>query len=751
MLKKKGEQERMKLKRISAVILFATALLMLTAIPLPARAAKGTRTDDLILYYYANVESAYAALKAGSIDMVGYEITADLFTDATNDANIVVGAVADSGYYEFDLNNNLTMKTYPGVESPTHYQGFRQAIAWLTDKDFIVNEICGGFAERIDQMIAAPYKGWANMSYWYPNYPYEYDPAQAAAALDAAGFVEGSTPNPDYDPAFPGSAEYIRTYPVGHSKAGQDLDPLEIVIRTDDIRRFEAGRLLAGNLKKHGIPLNPTEGDIGTIYDKVFGDFNYHIYTGGWSVGRFPALSLYGTYHSDFTYPYGANYVTGNGTYPRLDEYLENANYATSYSEAVSNTKIAAGYMTELCVNVPLWSSRSYWAWRKNLLGVVNMEGSGPENGYTFMNAYRDDTPSGGPIRYGPKSAPNAMNVVYSSWYYDYQNLDRMTLYGGVDVPPYDLSIDQPGFVQYWETTTWDDGGETKTKLIQRFRTDAYFVEPVTGNQKANVNTSHYFFSAWYDYQVEDSWWFSSFSDVHHIDIVNSTTVEIYFDTYSYWNTYYASGPIMPMDTWAQHSELVQKKSEVFVEGVNLTTPGIVGLAGGHNGRGPVWIESITGLTMFTDYNIVKGDLEIFQNLTDGTAITVDYWAPGDAKGYTPANIAWQTIFEGAGMYYATSFTATVGGSLTLKKNPFYFMETPLLGEIDFVRKPNGAYKVDIFDLVIAAGAFGSQGTGVPSSNWWAGADIAPEGGVVDIFDQVTVTGHWDEEYDIPS
>jgi hypothetical protein len=76
-------------------------------------------------------------------------------------------------------------------------------------------------------------------------------------------------------------------------------------------------------------------------------------------------------------------------------------------------------------------------------------------------------------------------------------------------------------------------------------------------------------------------------------------------------------------------------------------------------------------------------------------------------------------------------------------------MVTPLLGDIDFSKKPSGNYKVDIFDLALAGGAFGSQGTGVPSSNWFPGADLAPNPGVVDIFDLVTVTGvNWDKEFD---
>ncbi|MFQ6068229.1 MAG: ABC transporter substrate-binding protein, partial [Candidatus Bathyarchaeia archaeon] len=151
----------MKLRRASAAILFATVLLMMLALPLPSvKAQKGPRSDTLIIRYFSDVESAYAALQVGQIDLVGYEITADLVANAMANPNIVVGGVEDSGMYEFDLNNNHTIRAYPGVPSPTHYRDFRQAIAFLTDKDYIITEIIGGFATRIDQPIAAPYYGW---------------------------------------------------------------------------------------------------------------------------------------------------------------------------------------------------------------------------------------------------------------------------------------------------------------------------------------------------------------------------------------------------------------------------------------------------------------------------------------------------------------------------------------------------------------------------------------------------------------
>jgi hypothetical protein len=744
----------MKMSRVSIAILFASILLMMAAFP-SATAIKGPREDDLSLTFYATQEAAYTALSVGEIDFVMFDLTSAQADNAFTNPNIVTANVPDSGFYEFDLNNNYSTMDQPNFRNVGNFSEWRQACAYLSDKDYYVGTLLGGKAARIDQMIAAPYYGWANASMSYPTYPYEYNPAAAKALLEAT-FPPGATPNTNHDPLEPLSSPVLLTYPVGHEKAGQDVDAALFKIRNEHTARRESGRGVADWMDLFGMPAARQEGPSSVLYPIVMQDFNYHFYTGGWSVGRFPPLSLYGLYHSINAFPGGSNYVTGgrfpfvgdNATdpalyrvHPKLDAYLYDCNYATSYAQAVTSCKLAAGYMTELCVNVPLWSVASYWGWSRDLLGMVNMQGDDLENGYTFMNAYRAD---GNPIRMGTINFPTSVNIVYSSWVYDYNVLDRMNLYGGVDVPGYNVAADQAGFVTDWTTTTWDGG--TKTLVQMDLREDAYFAAPVSGDQGENVNASHLFWNAWLSFQVGDAWDSTSFIDLHHIDIVGTYSYEIYFNTLSYWNTYYCQGAIRPMDLWmAQGPNFINQTVETFT---GFDGPGVIGLT-----NDPIWIDYVeangtTMLTEFTDYNIVLGDLEMLTD-QDGN-IEVSYWyiaTPTALRGTYPGSIAWETSFEGAGPYYCTAFDIAVGA--TLKRNPFYYMVRPLLGEIDFVKKPNGNYKIDVFDLALAGGAAFSQGTGVPSSNWFPGADLAPNGGNVDLFDIVTVTGvNWDSEFD---
>jgi hypothetical protein len=329
---------------------------------------------------------------------------------------------------------------------------------------------------------------------------------------------------------------------------------------------------------------------------------------------------------------------------------------------------------------------------------------------------------------------------------YDFNVLDRINLYGGVDVPGYNVAADQAGFVEDFETTVWDDGGENKTLVRMTFRDDAYFAKPVSGDQGENVNASHYFFNSWLSYQLGDAWESTGFFDLHHIDVTGTYSFEIYFNTLSYWNTYYAQGMLKPMDSYlAFGPDYINQTVETFVD---PTTPGVIGLA-----NEAIWIDYVefdgAPLTMFTDYNIVLGDLTILTAQGTGTLEVSYRYVPDPTalRGQTVGDLAWQVAFEGAGPYFCTAYDITIGA--TFKRNPFYYMVTPLLGEIDFVKKGSGNYKVDIFDLALAGGAYGGNGTGVPTSNWFPGADLAPVPGLVDIFDLGTVTGaNWETEFD---
>jgi hypothetical protein len=615
-----------------------------------------------------------------------------------------------------------------------------------------VDEFCEGFATRIDQPIAAPAHFWMNHSYTGANYPYPYDPAAASALLDASGWLQGATPNPYYDPLYPGSTPNLRTYPLGHETAGANVDPVVTYVRTDDPRRLQAGRHLYGNMRKIGIPVDAREGTSSYTYDPVMGLMDYHIYTGGWSLGLFPTFPYFG-YHTDYYLPYGSNYVTGyqadNSTpaHPALDPLLYNIYYADTFTQALSNCQLAMGLFIELAVNIPLFSARSFWAYSTALLGAVNMDSYSFENDYFFMNVYKVD---GSPIRWGVISPPNGFNVLLADWTYDAQCLDRVYHYARYDRPPYNIATDQPGWVLDWLTGTWIDNGAIKTKHYKRFRSDNYFVD-TSGNQLANVDADEYLFSCYFIYAAGIDcmdWW--TVKDIKYFNKVNATFVEIYYDARSYWLYTSASPPLLPRSLFQNVSyDLTRHRVDTFIVGTNLTSPGFL-----HLDR-PVWITSITSsssgvLKEWVDYHWELGDWYINTTLAPGEVITVDWLQIGHWGDIALGGNQAMDVTVGCGLYYMTGFHYGAGGNMTVKRNPYYWMEMPVLGEIDFRWEEGGYYEVTIFDIVKAAGAYDSQGTAVPDDNWFPGADLVPPGGVIDIFDIVTIAGKYGQTFGAP-
>lgn len=686
-----------------------------------------TRIEELKIFFYGSQRAAYLALKTGDIDFMAFGLTDDQYADAVTDPNIVIAPRVGTAMFQFDINNNYTINTYPGVISPTSSKEFRQALARLTDKNYIVEVVLEGHAERIDVPVSAAVKGWWNESATGVNYPYGYDPTVAVTILDEAGFQ-------DYDD------NGIRNYPLDWpTKPGEDLDPIIFYARKDSAPRFAAAKLLRDAMLSIDIPVDFRPQTFAGVYDPVFKSRDYHIYTGAWGVGRFPTY-LYFLYHSNFWFPVGPNYVAPPGMYPELDVLLEGIYFAASFDEAIANCKKALGIFVENVITIPLWNFKYYYAYRKGLQGIVSMDAYGIDNSYTFLNAYKVGE---SPIRMGLIHPPIRLNPLYTSDYYGWQVLDRIYT-GLLSNAPYDVARDQPWVAQDWDVSTWidPDAGEEKTKLIFWFRKDSYFSDGV------QFTAEDYAFSMWYIYAFPDAWNWDAAMDIHHIELKDFNDdgwkeAEVYMDKLSFWTLYAPTYPLLPKHRWLR-APLTTTDTPI-TESHTVTTPDKVPLSGK-----PVWIESVHSPTLgrdlvrFTEWNWVKGKLEILADL--GTVnIEVIYWAAGDARGYTPSDLPWKEILIGNGIYKLIDLQPGVGGWAVFERNSYSTIDVPL-GEVDFywhwqdTTKPRGGnYRIDHNDLELVHAAYGSTGDGIPDPTWFPGADLFPLSGLIDDFDLAVV------------
>ena len=658
-----------------SVLVLSTCIIPAFKIGNVAMANLSCAKSDFIFQYYDGIDSAYNALKAGTIDILDFPLKYEMLPDALNDPNLKVVPVVDSRMYLFDLNNNYTIADYPGVKSPLHELKFRQAIAFAIDKDYIIENFWYNMAERIDQPLPSIFSNWMNETYMEAGYPYEYNLTRAAQLLDELGFI---------DTDGNGWRNYPADWP-GASNADFTQYPLKVFIRSDHTQRLSSGRYLVQQLESIGIKCNCVEGSSSVVAPPVIEEKNYHIYTAGWRI-VYPNAPFF-LYHSDNWYPWGPNYVTGMNennlpNYPQLDELLEEMYLASSFESSREKLKTALGFMVENCITVPYVTEIDYYAHRIEVQGTIytNVSDYWPNfdnavlNKYNLLSAYKND---GTPVVIGTYYVPEQLNVIESLYRSEvltlamfYENLIYFALENPTNHQPW---------LAAWNIDSWYDNesDENKTKITFYLTNTSYWIRPVTGEVLGEMTALDFEFTTWYNYQWPEAAHYFDAAYVHHIEVLDNYTVEVYMNISSVWSLFDLNYPIIPKQVWTSFQQLAELKTSVFIEGINVTTPGYLNLTYQDIGA-PVTVESVMAdgnpLTKYEDYNIEMGKIKIYKDLAPGTVLNVTYYARGNPDGAFPGDLPWQDILVGNGPFYITELVDPFnpGGYIYFKANPYY-------------------------------------------------------------------------------
>jgi ABC-type transport system substrate-binding protein len=512
---------------------------------------RGPRMDSLYIKYYNSSNDVYDALKNGEVDLTDAGLNQAQMEEVFNDPNIQA-AISPTGIREFDFNNNDTTPTYRNYKNPTAYKEFRQGIACLVDKDYIVDNLCN-YSYRIDTPISRPVNDWWvdwSVSQYdsygdlLGNYPYEYNLELAAHYFDLSGFVQGNTTNPYYNGEISGSARYLRINPA----TGEDMAPLIFYIRNDDPPRLEAGRILRDNLRMMGIPVNATEANFSTCRTKVMNERDYHIYTGGWSSGTLSVLSLYS---SEYIYLGGANYPQfRNATY---DYWVEKALFPSDLDLAKEAALACQKILIEQATCVWLYTPSQVMGYR-NIYGVVNARGGSIDNQWTFLKALDDSKTE---ICYGLRSPPSSLNVI-TNYLLGYSQDDCLNLMYDtlLSYCPYDKTPgnvyeegdrggSMPWLAKDWELGRWEspyNSSESLTKLT------FYLREGIKWHDGVELTSSDVKFTIEYIKNLGSlSSLYYLVSDVHHVTTPNPYTVVVYENVSNIWTLdYIGTLPILP-------------------------------------------------------------------------------------------------------------------------------------------------------------------------------------------------------------
>jgi len=519
----------------------------------------GPRVDSvLVKLYEGNVTRLQQDLEIGETDIADWELSQEYiekWSQAPYNATIEVAEYPISGMHELDINNNGTIVYYPNWRSPTSYPEFRHAIAHLVDKTRIVAEILEGHGIE----MPAPVMPWLEEWFNPVTDPHSYNPEEAATLLDAAGFVKGSTPNPNYDSTRAGSARFWRVYPPDHEKAGQDIDELLFYVRTDKPERNATAFLIQKELLNIGLPvrmIGPVR--IQEFLDKIWIYRDFHLYTGAWSLDPEPDY-LYTLYHSSNYWPMQSSPNFNNVNDSELNHWLEILIDALDKNIAKTACFEAQRRLAEIVGVIPLWCPTSTKAYRRTSerapsgwTGLVNQKNFGVDSEMTFLNIHRIDIERGGIVKYGLSSYIDKLNPIDPQMMGDSVILSK--LYNSMlQRNPHNLSL-EPCLAQSFDSGTWlnAESGRNCCKLTFHLRNDAYWHDGEHFTSEDVEFTINYLrqYGEW-----PAPWIYYLVSDIHHVDVSDPNTITLYIDVPGYWPLYTLGElPIIPKHIWEDMS-----------------------------------------------------------------------------------------------------------------------------------------------------------------------------------------------------
>jgi ABC-type transport system substrate-binding protein len=454
-----------KYKNIFLVILGFSLLTTSTFVFPVAAQVYAPKSQNLIIHIYLNPDAENQDIDAGLIDINDWPLTKEWVDRWALNPDITMNSYSDIGQYEIDINH----QRWPTGDSDHKYfdetcerclaaREFRKAVSYLVDKERIVSEVLKGFGFVLDLPIP-PFQSPYLADLAGLGLKYEYSPAMALSTLNAAGFD-------DWDDD--GTIEWKSP----STEVVEELPELLFYIRMDDPLRKAAGEMLATELKNIGLKTKAVVTERTVCYKQVMVLYDFHLYTGGWSLDITPDAfyDLYSNetyYGPDVGWSLNYNGFCNNEFY----DYAKAAKFPTSVEEAKEAAKEAGRVYAENVGAIQMYAVAAVKAYKSSWEGVVNNAGFGvDDNEWTFLTMYNpaDDT-----IDYSFKSDIEQLNRISSEWLWDDLALDRIYC-GLMAYNPFNLDLTEYFLAESLVLGTWDnpDTGEAATEMNFTLRSD---------------------------------------------------------------------------------------------------------------------------------------------------------------------------------------------------------------------------------------------------------------------------------------
>jgi ABC-type transport system substrate-binding protein len=537
------------------VIVVILATFMAFGLVTMAFAANGPKAANLEIEIYNNPDVEYAALQAGTIDIVDWPLTkAWVDSWALMPLTITMDSYVALDMDVMDVNNQAwptgdpTNQFYtPSSPQANKSVAFRQAVACLTDRDSYVRDILKGYGFRMDTPMPPAQSAYTDMLN-YSTYGftftdgqsiiYNYNTTRANALLNWAGFTMDTGTGIRIDPM-----------------TGNDMKPITFYIRQDDPLRLQAGQMLTTQLRNIGIPVSSIVTERSVCYKNVMILYNYNLYTGGWFLSVIP--NQYHDLYSSDTY-YGPN-VGWATNYPgfcnhAFDDWAAKLQNPATLDDAIFAAKNCGFLFLQYCGDIPIWCSNAVKAYRTGATGVINNAAGGVDNYYTFLNG---NVTGDNRWDYGFKSDVEVFNMITAQWLWD-ANVLGLQYEGLMGVNPFNLVETEYWIANYSAIGTWMNGIKPATYINYTIRPDVHWHNDTVLGRVVTCEDINFSFTFTKACGSAVAWGYQSVATFNRTVIYDALTgypgsnnITVFYNKMSAWAYLWAGGvPILNPDNW---------------------------------------------------------------------------------------------------------------------------------------------------------------------------------------------------------
>lgn len=354
-------------------LLIVLLLLFSVFCPVIIYAHKGTFVDKVKFVQYLDENTALESVKKGNLDLYYFSIPPDRIDDPKSREGLNIYQTTGSSY-GLIVNPSISNKTF----NPFSLKEVRFALNYLVDRDFIVNELLGGYGV---QMISA-------------YGPFDPDYLLILDTLESF--------NIRYDPEFAEKMISDALIKAGAKKIDDkwfyNSEPIEITffIRSED-KRKEIGELISSKLEKIGFSVKKEYGDLNKFLTLVKGsdpcDLGWNIATEGYG-GRSVFIKYDTSVSAQMYAPWLGNMPGGgvesycNYQNDLLDSVTQSI-YLSNFTSSEQRTKLIKEAVSEgikESVRFFLVSKIDPYISNKKIEGVVNDFSSGITSRFTPIN-----------------------------------------------------------------------------------------------------------------------------------------------------------------------------------------------------------------------------------------------------------------------------------------------------------------------------------------------------------------------------